>query len=117
MSWTFIPRYPTAGAWAGRPFKDKYNLKQAVQQLRQYSPNCEGQLVFTSDSVPKYEGLSDTIKEKMACMKKKMSQMESKFYVSYNHVAQLEEFMELLSWNEKKNLHKVVIYQLGYFIQ
>ena len=104
MSWTFIPHSPTAGAWAARPFKQPYSLKQTIQQLRERAPKCEGQLVFTSDDLPK-------------AMKEKSMRAEEKFYVSYNYIAQLEEFMVMLEWNQKKNLHKIVMYQHGYFIQ
>ena len=104
MNWSFIPQYPTSGAWAHRPFKNHYTLKDMIKELKYTLPNCEGQLVFCSDKIP------DT-------MKMKIMQAEKYFYVSYKHVNQLEEFMERIKWNETNNLHKVVVYQNGYFIQ
>ena len=104
MSWSYIPYSPTAGAWNARPFKNQYKLQDVIQGLRNHIPNCQGQLVFSSDELPKP-------------MKEKATQAENRFYVQYNHIAQLAEFMEHIKWNEKKNLDKVVIYRTGYFIQ
>lgn len=104
MVWNFISRYPTASAWNARPFKGQYTLQDVIQELRQHIPNCQGQLVFNSDDIPE-------------SMKENRMQADHCFYVQYNHIRELEEYMESIQWNQKKNLDKVVLYHMGYFIQ
>ena len=104
MSWSYIPYSPTADAWNARPFKNQYKLQDVMQCLREHIPRCQGQLVFRTDDIPKH-------------MKENVMEVEGRYYVPYNHMNELYEFMEYIKWNEKKNLDKVVIYRTGYFIQ
>lgn len=104
MNWNFIPSLPTAGAWKTRTFQRAYGLKDLVEELRMKLPTCQGQLVFHSDNVP-------------SAIKSRLTQLETNFYIQYNHITELHEMLELIKWNEQKHLRKIAIYQHGYFIQ
>jgi hypothetical protein len=103
-SWSYIPHSPTKGAWETRFFKGQCKLREIPQLIKDNVYQCEGQLVFRTDDIPKP-------------MKENVMEVEGRYYVPYNHIRELEEYMEHIKWNEKKNLHQVVIYRTGYFIQ
>ena len=103
-SWSYSPYSPTKGAWDARFFKGQCKLREIPQLIKDNVYQCEGQLVFTSDELPKL-------------MKEKAMEVDKLFYVQYNHITQLQEYMEHIKWNEMKTLQKVVIYRTGYFIQ
>ncbi len=103
-SWRYIPYSPTKGAWETRFFKGECKLREIPQLIKENVHQCEGQLVFKSDDLPKP-------------LKEKMYEIEGLFYIPYNHSTELYEFMEHIQWNEKKTLKNVVIYRQGYFIQ
>ena len=104
MNWNYIPYSPTEGAWNTRMFQRTYGIKELIEQLHSKLPNCQGQLVFRSDNLP-------------PPLQKKAMKAEQYYYVQYNHITELREMMEHIEWNKQKNLHKVAIYNQGYFIQ
>jgi hypothetical protein len=103
-SWSYVPYSPTKGAWEARFFKGQCKLHEIPQLIKENVYQCEGQLVFRTESIPK-------------SMKEKAIEIEGHYYVPYNHMTELYNFMEQINWNETKNLHNVVIYRMGYFIQ
>ncbi len=92
MVYTFIPRLPTASAWANRAFRDQHSLQAIVEEVAK-KPRYfnRGQILFT-DWTSAYTNRSHT----------------------FSGVQELKQILEGLKW-DPATISKICLYEYGYF--
>jgi hypothetical protein len=103
--WTFIPLLPTEEAWRNRTFKATTHAFEIVLDELKARKDLRGQLIL--NLISKQDILKNYV----------YSIYESHIYIDFNSYTELETiFNSLKKANLTSNIHKLYLYNLGYFV-
>lgn len=115
MTWAFIPRLPTAYAYANMPFQNHNTLKSVMKEL--VDAHKKNKMVIRGQLVFKVEDRDDVRDPNGLPLGTEKSFFEGLLYISYNTTRELHEFLDAVKWDDDKRIISVVIYDYGKFLR